>query len=67
LKIDAEALVEPGPPATCLYLGLRVSIFDKSSLKEDWRIISFKHLERVKGRAKPIQGYYLKRRRRLNT
>jgi hypothetical protein len=39
-------------------MGLRVSIFYKFSLKEAWRIIPFYLLERVKGRAKVIQGNY---------
>jgi hypothetical protein len=39
-------------------MGLRVSIFYKFSLKEAWGIIPFKHLERVKGRARATQGNY---------
>jgi hypothetical protein len=43
-----KALVEPS--AVSLFMGLRVSIFNKFSLKEDWRITSLKYFERVKGR-----------------
>jgi hypothetical protein len=34
-------------------VGLRMSIFNKFSLKENWRIMSLKHLERVKGKKRP--------------
>ncbi len=43
-----KALVEP--PAASLFMCLRMSIFNKLSLKEDWRIMYVKHLERVKGK-----------------
>jgi hypothetical protein len=43
-----KALVEPS--AVSLFMGLRVSIFNKFSLKENGRIMSLKHLERIKGR-----------------
>jgi hypothetical protein len=47
--IVPRGLVEPGgPPVACLFMGLRMSIFNKFSLKEDGRIMSSKHLERVK-------------------
>lgn len=42
-----------------VYTWVRMSIFDDFFLKEDWRIILFKHLERIKGIARPTQGYYL--------
>jgi hypothetical protein len=46
-----KALVEP--PAASLFMGLRMSLFKKLSLKEDWRIMSLKHFERVKGKYRP--------------
>jgi hypothetical protein len=33
-----------------VYMWVRVSIFDKFSLKENGRILSLKHLERIKAR-----------------
>jgi hypothetical protein len=43
-----KALVEP--PAASLLWVLECLSLKSLSLKEDWRIISFKHSERVKGR-----------------
>ncbi|HEU4446231.1 MAG TPA: hypothetical protein VFR94_16285 [Nitrososphaeraceae archaeon] len=36
-----------------VYMWVRMSIFDKISLKENGRIMSMKHLEKVKGSKKP--------------
>jgi hypothetical protein len=50
-----KALVEP--PAAGLFMGLRVFIFKRLSLKENGRIIPLRPLERVKGRKGPTDGY----------
>jgi hypothetical protein len=53
-----KALVEPrGPPAVCPYMGPGMSMFDRFSLKENGRILSLKHLERIKVRLRPTWGY----------
>jgi hypothetical protein len=43
-----KALVEPS--AVSLFMGPRMSTFDRFRLKENGRIMSLKHLERIKGR-----------------
>jgi hypothetical protein len=45
------------PPAASLFMGLRVFIFKRLSLKENGRIIPLRPLERVKGSKGPTDGY----------
>jgi hypothetical protein len=49
-QLDEYALVEPRVLLRSVFIWVRMSIFDKFSLKENWRIMSLKHLEKIKGR-----------------